>query len=587
MRDDRQYPAGPLVRWFWRDYVRKTWLVLLAGGFFMAIEGASLGALSYMVRPMFDDVFVAADRSAIYWVAGIVFFLFVGRAIAGMLQRILMAIAARTVEVAMQTDLVAHIVRLDSMFFHEHGPGTLMERVRGDTAAVVGIISQTFSALGRDVIALISLIAVALSIDWIWTLVALAGAPLILAPVVVLQRLIRTLSRTSRILAGQTTNRLDETFHGMDTIKLNGTEEAEAKRFASLAARQARVTVKVGAAQAGIPALMDIVAAIGFFGVLTYGGIQIIEGHKTVGDFMSFFTAIALLFEPMRRLGGLSGAWQRALVSLERVRAVFDETPHITSPAQPQPFAQPAGERDVVFQDVTFGYDETPVIRSMSFTAKAGKTTALVGASGAGKTTVFKLLARLVDPQSGTVRMGSNDISQLALDELRGTISTVTQDTQLFDETILHNITLGKAFAEDDLQAALTAAHVADFLPSLSDGLHTRAGPRGSNLSGGQRQRVAIARALLRNTPILMLDEATSALDTKSEKIVQSALDALATGRTTLVIAHRLSTIQNADQIIVMDQGRVVETGRHNDLLARGGLYASLHQLQFSGEPDL
>ena len=175
MKDDRQYPAGPLVRWFWRDYVRKTWLVLLAGGFFMAIEGASLGALSYMVRPMFDDVFVAADRSAIYWVAGIVFFLFVGRAIAGMLQRILMAIAARTVEVAMQTDLVAHIVRLDSVFFHEHGPGTLMERVRGDTAAVVGIISQTFSALGRDLIALISLIAVALSIDWIWTLVALAG----------------------------------------------------------------------------------------------------------------------------------------------------------------------------------------------------------------------------------------------------------------------------------------------------------------------------------------------------------------------------------------------------------------------------
>lgn len=584
MHDETTFPARQMVRWFWQKYVRKTLPILLAGGFFMVLEGASLGALSYMVRPMFDDVFVAGDRSAVIWVAAIVFVLFVGRAIAGFSQRVLMAIAARRVEVELQSDLVSHVVSLDSVFIHEHGPGTLMERIRGDTAAAVAIIGTTFSALGRDVVALVSLIAVALSIDWLWTLVALAGAPLILLPVLVLQRLIRTLSRRARVLAGQTSNRLVETLHGMDTIKLNGIEDAEAGRFAQLVRRQANVSVRAGAAQAGIPALMDIVAAIGFFGVLTYGGLQIIDGQKTVGDFMSFFTAIALLFEPLRRLGGLSGAWQKALVSLERIHAVFDQRPTILSPAVPQAFAEPPLERDIVFSDVSFSYGEDPVLRLLSFSAKAGKTTALVGASGAGKTTVFKLLARLHDPQSGTIRMGSTPIDSVDLQELRALISTVTQETQLFDEALMRNITLGKEFDPDLLQDALQAAHVADFLGDLPDGLDTRAGPRGSNLSGGQRQRVAIARALLRNTPILLLDEATSALDTKSERVVQDALETLSKGRTTLVIAHRLSTVRNADKILVMDKGQVVDEGRHDDLIARGGLYASLYQLQFSSD---
>ena len=584
MNDETTFPARQMVRWFWQKYVRKTLPILLAGGFFMVLEGASLGALSYMVRPMFDDVFVAGDRSAVIWVAAIVFVLFVGRAIAGFSQRVLMAIAARRVEVELQSDLVSHVVSLDSVFFHEHGPGTLMERIRGDTAAAVAIIGTTFSALGRDVVALVSLIAVALSIDWLWTLVALAGAPLILLPVLVLQRLIRTLSRRARVLAGQTSNRLVETLQGMDTIKLNGIEDAEAGRFAQLVRRQANVSVRAGAAQAGIPALMDIVAAIGFFGVLTYGGLQIIDGQKTVGDFMSFFTAIALLFEPLRRLGGLSGAWQKALVSLERIHAVFDQRPTILSPAVPQAFAEPPLERDIVFSDVSFSYGEDPVLRHLSFSAKAGKTTALVGASGAGKTTVFKLLARLHDPQSGTIRMGSTPIDSVDLQELRALISTVTQETQLFDEALMRNITLGKEFDPALLQDALQAAHVADFLGDLPDGLDTRAGPRGSNLSGGQRQRVAIARALLRNTPILLLDEATSALDTKSERVVQDALETLSKGRTTLVIAHRLSTVRNADKILVMDKGQVVDEGRHDDLIARGGLYASLYQLQFSSD---
>jgi ABC-type multidrug transport system fused ATPase/permease subunit len=232
---------------------------------------------------------------------------------------------------------------------------------------------------------------------------------------------------------------------------------------------------------------------------------------------------------------------------------------------------------------VTLEYGDLPVLRGASFTAEAGKTTALVGASGAGKSTVFNVLTRLVDAKYGTVMINDQPTDSLALSELRSMFSVVSQDAAVFDESLRDNLLLGRTDVTDSqLQTVLDAAHVSDFLPQLPDGLDSAAGPRGSNLSGGQRQRVAIARALLRDTPILLLDEATSALDTKSEAVVQAALEKLSVGRTTLVIAHRLSTVRNADSIIVMDQGQVIDQGTHNDLLERGGLYADLYNLQFA-----
>jgi len=579
---DATYPAKTLIRWYWRDYVRHAvWLILIAM-VFMAAEGGALGALSYLVRPMFDEIFIAGDRSAVFWIGFGVFSIFVLRALAGFFQRVLMATAGRSISAALQRNLLRHMLTLDSSFFQWNSPGTLIERVRGDADGAVGVVTSTFSALGRDVVALVSLLAVAISIDWLWTLIAIAGAPIIVFPVLVLQKLIKATSRRARNAAARISTRLDEIFHGINTIKLNATEVHESRRFSEDIDQFVKAQLRSVAAQAGIPALMDIVAAIGFLGVLIYGGIQIINGEKTVGEFMSFFTAIALVFDPMRRLGGLSGAWQSALVSLERIYAVLQQRPTIISPSVPEKLMLPPQNADVVFDNVMFSYGDKPVLGGLSLVAEAGKTTALVGASGAGKSTVFNVLTRLVDADDGRVSIGGTDIRALDLRHLRSLISVVTQDTQLFDETVRQNVLLGQTAKDTALQHALKAAYVADFLPNLSEGLETPAGPRGSALSGGQRQRVAIARALLRDTPILLLDEATSALDAKSEAIVQGALEGLSKGRTTLVIAHRLATVRSADKIVVMDQGRVVDQGTHDELIARDGIYAGLYQLQFS-----
>ena len=578
------HDGATLARWLWHGYLRRHLWLVLAATFLMAIEGGMLGALSFMVRPMFDEVFVGGNRDAVFWVAGIVFVLFLFRAGAGFGQRVLMSVVSQKTAAALQRGLVGHMLGLDSGFFKTNSPGLLIERVRGDTTAASRIWGEIFSTLGRDAVALLSLLAVAVSIDWVATLVALAGAPLLVLPVVLLQRVVRRKSREARNAAAGIATRLDEMFHGIDTIKLNATEDRETTRFHTETGNFVNAEIKSLAARAGILGAVDIVAGIGFFGVLAYGGLQIIDDQKTVGEFMSFFTAMALVFEPLRRLGNISGAWQVALTSMERLYAVFEVSPTIVSPGVPKSLSAQPAQADIVFDNVSLSYGDKPVLRQASFVAKAGKTTALVGASGAGKSTVFNVLTRLIEPQSGHVSIGGTAIADLDLVALRALFSVVTQDTQLFDETVRDNVLLGRNASHEELEAVLKAAHVADFLPNLARGVDTPAGPRGSALSGGQRQRIAIARALFRDTPILLLDEATSALDAKSEAQVQSALDRLAVGRTTLVIAHRLATIRSADHILVMDQGQVVDQGTHPELLKRKGIYADLCRLQFQPE---
>ncbi|WP_417274193.1 ABC transporter ATP-binding protein [Celeribacter halophilus] len=571
-----------LIRWLWRDYLRAHLGYVIIALVLMSLEGAMLGALSYLIKPMFDKVLVAGHSDALMWVALAVFGVFSLRAIASFGQRVIMSRVGQKVSAKLQGDLVAHMLTLDGRFFQDNPPGTLIERTRGDSSAAASVWSMVLSVAARDMVSLISLLAVAISVDWRWTLIAVAGAPLLALPIHVLQNIVRRTSRRARAASARVSTRLDEIFHGATTIKLSGTERREADRFEGEINEFVDEQIKSVAGQAGIPALMDLVAGLGFFGVLLYGGQQIIEGTKTVGEFMSFFTAMALVFEPLRRLGNVSGAWQAARASLERLYAIFAERPAITSPAKPAPLPVPAASADIRFENVEFAYADAPVLRGTSFTAEAGKTTALVGASGAGKSTLFHLMTRLADPVKGQITIGGLATTRLALAELRGLYSVVSQDALLFDESLRDNVLMGAEVDEAQLKAALKAAHVEDFISTLDHGMDTPVGPRGSGLSGGQRQRVAIARAVLRNRPILLLDEATSALDAQSEKIVQNALESLSKGRTTLVIAHRLSTIRNADKIVVMDKGRVVDEGTHDELLARGGLYADLYRLQYS-----
>ena len=561
----------------WRDYLHPYWPRITLALIFLVAEGSTLGLLSWMLKPLFDRVFVGGDTDAIWWVGGVIFALFLIRAGTYVINRSIMTSVSLSVSTRMQKDLLAHIMRLDSGFFQKNAPGALIERVQGDSIAVQGVWQTFIAGMGRDLVSLASLFAVALLVDPGWTLTALVGAPLLIAPMVLVQRYIRRKMRQNRDSASQRATRLDEVLHGINAVKLNRMEGYQSARFGQIVDEIRTGQIKMTAIGAIIPALVDIVTGIGFVGVLALGGAEVTRGERTVGDFMSFFTAMALAFQPLRRLGMLAGTWQTAAASLERIYAVLDMRPAITSGTR----IQPPPDTRIELRDVHLSYEDHPVLNGLSFVAEAGKTTALVGPSGAGKSTIFNLLARLIDPQSGQVLLGGVPVQEFDLATLRSQFSTVSQDAALFDETLRENILLGTDRTEDALRRAIEAAHVADFADILPLGLDTHAGPRGSALSGGQRQRVAIARAVLRDAPILLLDEATSALDAQSERLVQDALDHLSEGRTTLVIAHRLSTVRQADKIVVIEGGKVVEQGTHDELIGADGAYAALVRLQF------
>ncbi|KMK66127.1 ABC transporter ATP-binding protein [Puniceibacterium sp. IMCC21224] len=573
--------AGALILWLWRKYLNKHIRLLLVALVFMMLEGSMFGLLSYMMKPMFDQVLVGGSQQALYWVALVIFAIFTARAIASVLQKVLLTRISQLTVADIRQDLLAHLMTLDSSFHQTFPPGYLMQRIEGDVEAINKVWRTIITGAGRDVIALISLFAVAISVDWRWTLAALVGTPLLVAPAIFLQKYVRANARITRDVAAKLSTRLNEVFHGIVPVKLNRLEHYQWNRYRELTRKRIRTEVRSSLGQAAIPGLIDVMSGVGFVVVLFYGGSEILSGEKTVGDTMAFFTALGLAFEPLRRLGAFSGVWQVAAASIERIKELLEIVPDLRDPANPRP--APQGVPEIVLDDVHVAYGDTPVLRGTSFVAEAGKTTALVGASGAGKSTVFNLLTRLAEADQGRITIGDVRVTDMRLGDLRALFSVVSQDALLFDETLRDNILLGQGgIPQDRLTAALDAAHVTDFLPRLSDGLDSPVGPRGSNLSGGQRQRVAIARALLRNTPVLLLDEATSALDAQSEAVVQAALDRLSEGRTTLVIAHRLSTIRSAHKIVVMDQGRVVDQGTHDELLSRGGHYADLHRLQFN-----
>lgn len=579
--NDPRYASSRLFGRLWRGYLSKHKGGMAIAFVLMIIEGSTLGTLSWMIEPLFDKVFTPGGEGALVWVGFGILGLFLLRAITSVASRAMLTVIAQKSSTAMQVDLLRHIMTLDQDFFQTNPPGALMERVQGDTIAVQGVWSSVITGVGRDTVALIGLFAVALSIDLQWTLAAMVGAPLLILPALMVQRYIRRKTGEMRNQAGMRATRLDEIFHGIQAIKLNRMEDYQTDRFRRIVGNIVRAETKTATGRATMPALIDVVTGIGFFTVLMLGGREITDGERTVGEFMSFFTAMALTFQPLRRLGDLSGFWQIAAASLTRIFRLFDMEPAARPPATVKPAATAP---EIELRNVQFSYGDTPVLNGASFTARAGKMTALVGASGAGKSTVFHLLTGLAHPASGQILLDGADAHNFDLADLRSQFAVVSQDSALFDETIRENVLLGRDIPEDRLREALDAAHVTDFLSGLTNGIDSPAGPRGSALSGGQRQRVAIARALISAAPVLLMDEATSALDAQSESLVAEALTRLGRGRTTLVIAHRLSTVRDADKIVVMDAGRVVDEGTHDELLSRDGIYSGLYRLQFKDQ---
>ena len=404
-----------LFKRIWRDYLRQYWPRMSVAMFFMIVEGSTLAVLSWMLKPLFDRVFVGGDSDAMWWVGGTIFALFLIRACTSVINRSLLVSVQQRVATKMQVDLLAHIMRLDMSFYQQNPPGALIERIQGDTKAVQSIWQTFITGAGRDVVALVSLFYVALRIDPEWTAAALIGAPLLILPTIIVQRYVRRKTRATRQNASDRATRIDEVLHGIGTVRLNRIEDLQTSRFASIVDRIRRAEVKIAATGAVVPAMIDIVTGLGFVGVLALGGAEVTRGERTVGDFMAFFTALSLAFQPLRRLGGLAGSWQIAAASLERIYQVFDTQPSIRSGQRTEP---PPSTR-IEFDDVTLNYGDTPVLRGLSFVAEAGQTTALVGPSGAGKTTVFNLLTRMADPASGCITLGGVELHEYDLATLR------------------------------------------------------------------------------------------------------------------------------------------------------------------------
>ena len=582
IEDDKK----PLFKWFWSLYVREHFGLLFTALIFMSIEGSMLGLLSYSIKFLFDNVLVSKDTSSILIVAVVIFSIFSIRAIAGFVHRLLTVNVCQKIIKVIQDRMVAHLLNMDVGFHQKNSPGTLMDRVRADSKALSESVGEAFMTVGRDGFSLISLLAVVFFIDWKWSLIAFLGIPFLVLPILLLQGLVRSKAGENRDYESKANVRLDEIFHGITDIKLNRAEGRERNKFFDILQLTHKVRLRLEAGMAGIPAMIDVIAAIGFLAVMVFGAIDITSGSKTIGEFMSFFTAMALIFEPLRRLSNVSGNIQVAMASLDRVFKIFEEKSSIVFPTLSS-VERKFYKIGIEFDSVHFSYEDKKVLENITFVIEQGTSNAIVGYSGSGKTTLFNLITRLIDPSSGLIKLNGINIKDFCLNDLRSLISVVRQDGMVFDETILENIRFGKPTATDgEIREAAKMAYVDEFTNELKDGLNTVVGPRGSTLSGGQRQRISIARAFLRASPLLLLDEPTSALDSKSEELIQKSLSNLAKHSTTITIAHRLSTIVDSDKVLVLDNGKIVGQGKHSNLLLENSLYSNLFKSQVEKKND-
>ncbi len=579
-----------------RDLARKQAELELASGDVLDLDtGSALGgliirtpsfeAVSLWVTTKKNEVYGAVYNflldhrgSAIYYIVAFLFIMQVVKSILIYFARYQMARAIFSSLQNMKVDLYKGCLDLDMVAFQTQTSGNLISRLSTDAVKIRSVFESMLSQSVLVPFEVMALLAVLFVISPEITLITLVALPIMVFPIIVLGRRLRSLSRRDAEEDAYLVDVMQETLQGMVIVKAYGSEAHESKRFRKVAKEQLRRQIRRSRLALAAPVIMDVLTMASMGAVIIVGAWLVVDLQRI--DAASLIVYLFLLLRLYKPLKGISGGVvkvQRGLASCERIFEVIDAVPTVKQAENAADL--PPFERDIIFANVNFRYAEEGenVLSSLNLKIQKGETVALVGASGSGKTTIARLIPRFFDPQEGSILVDGRDIRKLTFQSLRSQIAIVTQETILFDSTIRYNIAYGRLDATgEEIEAAARAANAHDFIMSLPDGYETRVGERGGQLSGGQRQRLAIARAILRNAPLLILDEATSALDNESEKLVQEALDHLMENRTSIVIAHRLSTIRNADRIVVLQDGRIVEEGTHAELLASSGRYLEL-----------
>jgi ATP-binding cassette, subfamily B, bacterial MsbA len=565
-------------------YVKPYWAPFALSIVGMVATAVTEPVFPALLQPLLDGSFVHKEGGLLGWLPALIVMVFLVRGFASYLSDYAIGWVANKVVMDLRNAMFAKLVRLPTHYYNAHTSGSVISKFTFDVLQLTGAATSMISVLARDSLTIVFLLGYLFFLNWKLTLVALLVGPPAIAITRGFSKRLRAMSRAEQSAMGDLNHALEESIGCHRVVKVFGGQDYEARRFDAGANKVRRFNMKMTSAAAANVPLVQIVVSIALALIIYLAVRQAAADETTVGRFVSFLTALLLVFAPLRRLTGVNQTLQRGLAAAESVFRLIDERPEADTGTRE--IGRAKGK--VEFRAVGFSYPASarPALDRVSFSIEAGETVALVGPSGAGKSTLANLLPRFYAPDSGQILLDGADIATLRLSNLRANIALVSQDIVLFNDTVAANIAYGRlaGTSDADVVQAAEAAHAMQFIRDMPEGLDTVIGENGVRLSGGQRQRLAIARAFLKNAPVLILDEATSALDSESERHIQEALETLMKGRATLVIAHRLSTIERADRIVVLDAGRVSETGRHAELLAASGIYAKLYRLQYSLE---